>query len=314
MRRPCAIRQLPVLVLALVICACGEAAAPASPSPGATAPGQPASSPIATHGAPAAATPVATASPTAVPTPAALTLGGTWARPKEGARLTSHAVTTAARPAASGPGTTTFTKVVFKAAWTGGKKRTMCTASAPGPDGTWSCRANLLSLGVPPGKVTLSFDVHGEGAPAARSPDGTRQVTYAVPPPKPTHISWTQLLPPVPESGPDRGTYRVRWSAPAGYADEFVVYYTEQCPVPSTKKNSGKPCYAAGTPVDVTQLKVLAKVSGDSRSARVKVAESDCEGIYGSILLRARNGYGSSTFAIVLSARVSWYDPDDTIC
>ena len=44
----------------------------------------------------------------------------------------------------------------------------------PGPltRGIGSCRADLLEVGVPPGEVTFSFDVFGEGVPVARVPGG----------------------------------------------------------------------------------------------------------------------------------------------
>ena len=190
----------------------------------------------------------------------------------------------------------------------------MCTATKPSSGGAWTCKANLLALGVPPGTVTFSFDVYGEGVPTASSPDGSREITYAVPPPKPTDADLTQIKPPDFENGDNTGTYRVDWSAPAGYADEFLVYYTEECPRPSTEANAGAPCFVAGTPVDVSQLELLAKAPGDARSIDVQVSESDCQGIYGSILLRARNAYGTSSFAIVKAAPVIWVAPGEAIC
>ena len=124
----------------------------------------------------------------------------------------------------------------------------------------------------------------------------------------------TRIKPPDFENGDNSGTYRVDWSAPARYADEFLVYYTDECPRPSTQKNAGTPCFVAGTPVDASQLELLAKAPGDARSIRVRISESDCEGIYGSILLRARNAYGQSTFAIVRAAPVIWVAPGEIIC
>jgi hypothetical protein len=210
----------------------------------------------------------------------------------------------------------TFTKVVFSATWAGAGSAVMCTATRPADGGAWSCRANLVKLGVPPGRVTFSFSVFEAGAAIARSPDGPRRVTYTVPPPKPTGADLTQIKPPDWETS-NIGTYRVDWSAPAGYADEFLVYYTDECPRPSTKKNAGKPCYVAGTPVDVSRLDLLAKASGDARSIRVRIRESECPGgVFGSILVRARNSYGSSAFAIAWAESVFWYDPDsgEVVC
>ena len=136
-----------------------------------------------------------------------------------------------------------------------------------------------------PGAVSFSFDVYGEGVSAARSPDGDRQVTYAAKPPKPTNASWTQIAAPdFSEDGDGIGTYRVRWSAPAGYADQFLVYSTWECPRYS-KKHAGTPCFVAGTPVDLSRLELLAKAPGDARSAKVRMAEAECGPSYGTILL-----------------------------
>ena len=73
-------------------------------------------------------------------------------------------------------GETTFTKVVFSGTWAGGAKTILCKATAPSDTGDWRCQADLLALGVPPGKVTFSFDVFGVGVPTVRSPDGPRRV------------------------------------------------------------------------------------------------------------------------------------------
>lgn len=305
-----------LLTTAVLVGACGGA----SPSP---LPAQAAATPRGTSwpatvapSSPASVTPTSAAPPGPISTPSVLTLSGTWVHPRADERLTSYAITLSAKPSWSGAGGTTLTEVVFSAAWADAPQKTMCTATEPGRGGAWSCRASLLALGVPPGKVTFSFDVHGVGVPAARSPDGLRRVTYAVPPPRPTNTDLTQIRPPSFENGDNTGTYRVDWSAPAGYADEFLVYYTEECPRPSTAHNAGKPCFGAGTPVDVSQLELLAKTPGEARTARVRVQESQCEGIHGSVLLRARNAYGNSTFAIVLTEPVLWIDPDsgDLIC
>jgi hypothetical protein len=78
--------------------------------------------------------------------------------------------------------------------------------------------------------------------------------------------------------------------------------------------NAGTPCFVAGTPVDVSQLELLAKAPGDARSIGVQISESDCIGIEGSILLRARNAYGTSTFVIVKAAPVIWVAPGEAIC
>jgi hypothetical protein len=309
----------PVLSAILVILAISACDAASSPSP--SSPASP--SPTIATGSPVPASPEpASASPSAPPAdssaPAQLTLGGTWVKPRDGARITSTATTLAAKPAASGPGTTTFTRVVFRAAATGVASRTLCKASRPDEDGVWRCRADLLARGIPPGELTFTFDVQGVGVPAAISPDGPRQVTYAVAPPRPTDTR-------IHETGARKTgryerthTFKVEWSSPAGYADEFLVYQTQECPTKSTEQNEGKPCFGPGTPVDGSQLTLLAKAPGDARSVRIQVPEAiggcDIGSYLGSILLRARNAHGESTFAIVESDRVLWFGPGDMPC
>jgi hypothetical protein len=89
------------------------------------------------------------------------------------------------------------------------------------------------------------------------------------------------------------------------------VYNTGECPRRS-KKNVGTPCFVAGTPVDVSQLELLARAPGDARSLKVRLTEYECGPSYSTILLRARNAYGRSVFAIVETPTVP--DPNDIIC
>jgi hypothetical protein len=204
---------------------------------------------------------------------------------------------------------------VFSATWAGVEKLVACKATEPGENGVWGCTSSLLALSVPPGKVTFSFDVAGVGVPVARSPDGPRQVTYAVPPPRPTSAGLQQLEQPDFDGGGNSAIlHRVQWSAPAGYADEFLIYETFECPRPSTRENSGKPCFVAGTPVDTSQLELRARASGEARSVKVRLTEYECGNSHGTILVRARNAYGSSVFAIAEVALIMWAPPDAVIC
>lgn len=302
------------LALAVALAGC-DAATPSLSASSPTATPDTTAPPGPLPPTPALATPLPAASATVAPTPATITLGGQWLRPKKGARLTSSSVMLAARPTGSGPGVTTVTRVVFSATWAGGERTVVCRATKPDGNGAWSCKANLLARGVPPGKVTFAFDVVGAGVPVARSPDGPRKVTYAVPPPMPTGVRWEQLTQPdYEEHGDVTAIHRIRWSAPAGYADEFLVYETFECPRPSTRQNNGKPCFGAGTPVDLSQLELRATASGDARSVKVQLVEYECGPSHGSILLLARNSYGSSIFAIVEAAPVIWVPPDTCIC
>ena len=319
MRIPWATSTL-LLVLAVGVVGGCDAIAPPAQSPTSRAPTASSDAPAAPP--PGAASPDATATartpitePTIAPTPEPLVLGGTWVKPKAGGRVTSYTTTLSARPTATGDGVTTFTEIVFSATWAGAAKKTACKATEPRSNGEWSCKANLLALGVPPGKVTFSFDVAGVGVPSAHSPDGARWITYAVPPPRPTNARLQQIEEPDFVNGDNHPLlHRVRWSSPTGYADEFLLYETFECPRRSTKENSGKPCFVAGTPVDASKLELRAKATGEARSVKVRLWEGECVEGHGTILLRARNTYGKSVFAIVEAAHVIWVPPGDMIC
>jgi hypothetical protein len=319
MRSASTVRLVVLVLAAATLAACG-AMTPTSPAPAYVAPSSvgeapPGMTPEATATLAASTVGSSSQPPTAAPTFVPLVLGGTWVEPKANGRLTSYKTTLSAKPTATGDGVTTFTEVTFSATWAGTVKKTACKATEPTENGTWTCEANLLALGVPPGKVTFSFDVSGVGVPVAHSPDGTRRITYAVVPPRPTNTRLEQLEQPDFEGGHNSAIlHRVRWSAPSGYADEFVVYETFECPRPSTRENSGKPCFVAGTPVDVSKLEPRAKAAGDADSVELRLTEYECGPSHGTILLRALNSYGKSVFAIVEAAPVMWAAPGDLIC
>jgi hypothetical protein len=228
--------------------------------------------------------------------------------------VTSYTTILAASPSGTGPGETTFTKVVFSATWPGAAKTVLCRAKLPDDDLIWSCTADLLAKGVPPGDVTFTFDVYGEGVPTARSPGGDRLVTYAVKPPAPTKTTWERVGDSEASGEQIVDTYRATWSAPAGYADQFRLYDTWECPRASDPANAGKPCFVEGTSLDPSKLDLLAKAPGDGRSVDVRLLGPECGPSHGSILLRALNRYGKSTFAIVEPAIVPDPDPDEVVC
>jgi len=111
-------------------------------------------------------------------------LSGTWVAPKDGAKLTSSTFTLSARPSVT-PATLSIAKVAFSVAW-GSTIKPACSATKAGSGGVWSCTADLRKLGAPLGKLTVSFDVTDSAGDVARAPAGTRTVTFAAPPPKPT--------------------------------------------------------------------------------------------------------------------------------
>ena len=292
-----------VLLMSCLITSCGE------PTP---------SGPPSGEAAPSLA-PTAVGGPTAAPSsqpvwsarPEVIVVDGTWVTPKAGASISSSRTTLAAKPSAGGPGEITFRKVVFRLRPKGGEETVACTARTPDDDGTWSCTADLLALGVPPGDLRLDFDIVAEGTTTAQSPDGVRKVTYAVVPPRPSAARWADIGEQQTGRFEITHSYRVRWSAPRGYATEFVLYDTWECPRDSARR-VGQPCFVPGTPVDVSALSVLGRADGDARSMQVQIAFPECGPAYSTVLLRARNAYGNSPFAIVEAAVVP--DPRDIIC
>lgn len=297
-------KALGLLVTIVLVSACG--AATTSPPPASATPSVSIESP--SESATTTPTPPSTASAT----PPYIVLSGTWVLPTADATLTSYTTTLAASPSGTGPGETTFTKVVFSATGPGAAKTVLCRAKVPDADYIWSCEADLLAKGVPPGEVSFTFDVYGEGVPAAMSPDGDRHVTYAVKPPAPTKTTWKRVGKPEASGEQIIDTYRATWSAPEGYADQFRLYDTSECPRASDPANAGTPCFVEGTSLDPSKLDLLAKASGDDRSVDVRLTEFECGPSYGSILLRAINKVGKSSFAIVESATVP--DPSEVIC
>jgi murein DD-endopeptidase MepM/ murein hydrolase activator NlpD len=133
--------------------------------------------------------PVATPTPTPNPT-LAPALGGTWVAPADGTTVKTSALTLTAKPTTSLTDVN-LTKVVFTMAWGTASPVTACTATVAGSGGAWSCKADLFKLGAPLGPLVLGFDVFDDAGDVAHSPDGTRTVTLAAPPPAPTGVKFT---------------------------------------------------------------------------------------------------------------------------
>lgn len=124
--------------------------------------------------------------PGAAPLPPPTVLSGTWVAPKDGANLTTSALTLSAKPSVT-PTSLALTKVAFSITW-GTTTKTACSATKADSGGTWSCTLDLTRLGVTPGPLTLSFDVYDGAGDVARSPAGTRTVSLAASWTKPVRI------------------------------------------------------------------------------------------------------------------------------
>jgi hypothetical protein len=136
--------------------------------------------------------------------------------------------------------------------------------------------ADLWRLGAQLGKLTLSFDVFDDAGDLARSPGGSRTVTFAAPPPAPTAVKFAWV------DGGDqscakfwlkRGVTwcakgRVAWQAPNDMGTKIYVYvsYAWEC---------FAECPA--NPIDYCELKteaLYATVSADRKALAVDLPSS----------------------------------------
>ena len=286
-----------LFLLAVVVGGCGRAAAPIATATAVTT-----ASPVLRT--PAA--PTMTTSPSESVRPV---LGGTWVSPKVGAKVGIQKLTLSARPTVS-PADVHLTKVVFKLTWGSTSARPGCTATRAAGDGTWGCTVDLAKLAVPPGDFTIGFDVFDDAGNIGSSPAGTRVATYAVPPPKPTNISFV-----VSQSiGTDSITnvVRITWTEPEGIATGFRLIGVSACPNESAASNH-QPCLVEHTPLSANLLHTIATAGGSARSMvwteteAFGEADGDIRGSgFFATVLEAYNRFGGSTLAIVESSEVCW--------
>jgi hypothetical protein len=238
-------------------------------------------------------------------------VSGTWVAPKDGAKLTTSALTLSAKPTVT-PSTLHITKVAFSIKW-GSTTKAACSATKAGSGGVWSCNADFLKLGAPLGRLTLSFDVTDTAGDVTDAPDGTRAITYAVVPPKPGNVTWKSSWKQNAD-GSRTLVQRISWTEPDGYATEFKVYGVTGC-LNASAKNDGKPCLVEHMALPASDLQLVRTVGGATRSVvltkkfppggMICANWLDCEGTY-SYVLAASNAYGRSIFAIVATADVCW--------
>jgi murein DD-endopeptidase MepM/ murein hydrolase activator NlpD len=113
-------------------------------------------------------------------------VSGTWVAPKDGATLTTSTLTLSARPAMT-PSTLTVTKVAFSIKW-GSTTKAACSTTKAGSGDVWSCKVDLLKLGAPLGKLTLTFDVTDSLGDVAKAPAGGRPVIFGMLPGAPGNV------------------------------------------------------------------------------------------------------------------------------
>ena len=265
------------IVLALLVAACGSAAPVASPS------ARPSS-------APASGGPVA-ASPSVAPSESTATTS--WLSPAAGDKVRTAVV----KFSASFSGPVAPTAVTFTAL-SGSATKTACAAKATAA-GSWSCEANLLTLGIAPGPVTLGL--RATDAKGARDAAEPRQVTYAVAPLAPVGVSFK-------ESGGSPTTRTVSWKGTPLGATSVTAYGFTPCVAPPT--STGKPCIVKGTPLAPSMIFVIKSGPANAHSVSWSEVGEDIGGAvgvvngnyYNALLLVAENQYGRSRFIIVSSA------------
>jgi murein DD-endopeptidase MepM/ murein hydrolase activator NlpD len=225
-------------------------------------------------------------------------LGGAWASPADGATLKSSVVTLSATPTAALT-SVHVTKVTFYATWVSKAPKAACTATKADAKGVWSCKADLWKVGAPLGALTLSFDVFDDAGDLGRSPAGVRSVTFAAPPPAPTHVAFKNLtgdtwaIPcsaAVGEKG-NCGKFRVTWKwGGQARGASLVVYYAD----------AGNWDCASSDCTPLHEQCLDPNVSPPVKVASVDAATGRWEGLtpppYGTTCfwLLAKNAFGSS--------------------
>jgi hypothetical protein len=298
-------RQIAVLALAAALVGTLGACSGATPTPQivyVTPAPTPTPTPTPTPVSTPTATPMPTPAPTPTPTP--VTVTASWISPRASAKVTTYEVNLSVRPNDQ-PGGVTVAKIVFRAAWSD-RTKVACSAAQPAAGGAWSCTADMVKLGIPPGKVAFSFDVTDSSGRVQKAPADSRTVTYAVPPPKPTEVRMTLV-----KNVGFTWVYRVTWSEPDGYASRFRLFYVKGCPN-YPKSPTGTPCLAEHTPLGQGVLTPVASAEGTARSLTFRRDDTGacvmqnglfCDTI-GAVVLGADNSFGESVLAIVKSAKV----------
>jgi hypothetical protein len=239
----------------------------------------------------------ASAGPLASPTLDASSLS--WASPNASATVKTYKVKLSVT---AGGSIATISYSVTSA----GRSKAACTASAPDPADTWTCTADLLKLGVVPGKVSFSVDATDVSGAVTKAPDGTRTVTYAVPPPPPTGAMYKQVKTTTTGPGTTLVEYRATWVEPSGYATRFRVYGLTPC-LRESAANNDQPCVVSGTTIPSSAVTVIATLDGTKRSVAIREEHGEIGGgPYSAYLVRAANQFGSSTYTILWSANVCW--------
>lgn len=254
--------------------------------------------------------PTSSLAPAAPPTPSVAPVEPTieWTSPTKNARIAAYEVDVAVHAIAPD-----LRRIEFAVSWNGGSAEA-CTAVGPDKAGVWSCHANLLRAGVPPGPVTFTVKAFDTGERVVAALKQSLQATFAVAPPRPgsVKVEFVSAVEDVDEPGLIIEVQRIRWTAPEGYATEFRLYGVTACPNYGPG-NDGEPCLLPGTPLEKNQMRLIETVDGSERSMTVSngIPDGLCGGglwcsPYYALVLGAFNAYGNSVYAIPASADVCY--------
>lgn len=230
-------------------------------------------------------------------------MAASWIKPAADATVKAYELAVAAKTAGGSP-----TQVAFKVEWSGGSFAG-CSATNPTSDGTWTCTADLLRLGVPPGALNLSFDVVDATGRITTDLAPDRSITYAVVPPRPV-TTYKVVSSKANSDGSVVEVDKITWTEPDDYATEFRLYGVIGCPNES-EATDGQPCLVEHTALAAKDLKLIKSVDGKTRSiVLTNTIPPDACGPslwcsqFDALVLGAYNDFGQSIFAIPVSTTV----------
>lgn len=110
--------------------------------------------------------------------------GGMWVTPKAGASISSAPLHIEARAYRSAPRDPAIAMVNFIAWWPelGPNDKpwiSLCAPHAPDHDDVYACDVDLGAIAVPPGVLTISFDVYDHAGNRNRAPNGTHEIVWS---------------------------------------------------------------------------------------------------------------------------------------
>jgi hypothetical protein len=277
-----------IALLIFLVTGCDQAAPGRSPSAQPSVP-------------PTAMSPSQGTSPTDIAPTASPAASMAWGEP-ESDRVTAYTVQLSVSTNAAH-----LRRIVFSVT-SNGRTRPACTSAKPGEDGAWSCRTDLLRLGVPPGKIAFSARAYDTDEHVVGAVKASWSGTYAVAPPRPEETAMKTSM--VSQQWTTFEVERITWTSPKGYATEFRLYGVSGCPN-ERPGHDGEPCLVEHTHLDASMMKLLKKVDGAARTMTVRgEVPADCDGPgyfcsdVQSLVLGAYNAYGHSVYAIVASTQV----------